>query len=312
MKKSFILIVVAGLLWGTSGVFVSYLTPYGFSSIQLTAVRGLVAALAMVAYMLIVDKSAFRASPARLLVYFVCGLMLFTTAFLYYSSIQRTSIATAAILMYTAPIFVTGYSVAFLGERMTPVKLGAIVMMLSGCVLVSGVIGGFKSDTLGIFLGLGSGLCYAAYNVVSKIGMKRGCSPRSLSLYGFIFMAAAAIPLSDPIDIPTHATDARAWILLSLLGVVTFVTPYFLYNLSLKDIDAGTASSLGVVEPMSATVYAMIFFGQIPDLIGGIGVVLVLAAVLLLGREETVSARSALNAADEERLADEKTKAPRN
>lgn len=287
MKKSFITIIIAGLLWGTSGLFVHYLAPYGFTTGQMTAVRGLVAVLVMVSYTVITERSAFRARPLDFLVYIGCGLMLYSTAVLYYNSIQLTSVATAAILMYTAPIFVTVYSVSLLGEKMTGLKLASIVMMLVGCALVSGIVGGFKADLVGILFGLGSGVCYAAYNIISKIGMKRGCSAKSTSVYGFIFMALAALPASDPVGIVERATDPLAWVLLLSLGAVTFVVPYFLYNTALKRLDAGTASTLGVIEPMSATVYAMIFLGQIPDVFAAFGIVLILAAVVLLGRSET-------------------------
>ena len=56
MKKSFLLIVIAGLMWGTSGVFVTYLTPYGFSSLQITAVRALVAVIGMLTYTVITAR----------------------------------------------------------------------------------------------------------------------------------------------------------------------------------------------------------------------------------------------------------------
>ena len=62
--------------------------------------------------------------------------------------------------------------------------------------------------------------------------------------------------------------------------------PYLLYSISLSKLPAGTAASLGIVEPMSAAVYAMIFFGQIPDIFGAIGIVLILGAVYMLGATE--------------------------
>lgn len=286
MKKSFLLIIIAGLMWGTSGIFVNFLAPYGFSSLQMTAMRGLGGALGMVIYTLLTDRCAFRASPIQLAVYFFCGLMLFLTAYFYYTAIHLTSIATAAILMYTAPIFVTAYSVAFLAEKMTRLKLLSIAMMLTGCALVSGIVDGFAARPLGVLLGIGSGVCYAAYNIISKIGMRRGCAPKSASLWGFIFMALVSVPVSKPAEIVRLATDFKAWVLFALLGVVTFFVPYFLYSLSLKRMPAGTAASLGIVEPMSATVYAMIFFGEIPDVFGAIGIVIILSAVYMLGRAE--------------------------
>ena len=287
MKKSFVIIILAGLMFGTSGIFVNYLSPYGFSPMQMTAMRGLVSALAMVIYTVIVDRPAFKSRPRELFMYFACGMMLLLTATLYYTAIQLTSIATAAVLMYTAPIFVSIYSAIFLGEKMTPQKIGAIAAMLIGCIFVSGVIGSFEADFIGILAGLGSGVCYAAYIIISKTAMKDGASPTSLSAYAFIFMSLVALPISNPVEIVRLASDAWAWVMFILLGLVTFVIPYFLYNTALKSLNAGTASSLAIIEPMSATVYAMIIFGEIPDIFGAIGIVLILGSVYLLGYIES-------------------------
>lgn len=66
-------------------------------------------------------------------------------------------------------------------------------------------------------------------------------------------------------------------------GFITFVIPYFLYNILVKYLSASTASSLSVVEPLAATVYGIIFFKEIPDIFTFIGTVLVVIAVVLIG-----------------------------
>ena len=159
--------------------------------------------------------------------------------------------------------------------------------MLVGCALVSGITEGFSIDPLGALLAVGSGICYAAYNIISKIGMKHGSSPRSASLYAYIVMSICAMSIAGPVNIVRQATDVKAWILFVLLGVITFFAPFFLYVLSLRKLPAGTASSLAIIEPMSATVYAMIFFGEISDVFGAFGIVLILSAVYMLGRAES-------------------------
>ena len=82
--KAFIYIIIAGILWGTSGIFVHYLTPYGFSSVQMTAVRGLVSFVAMAIYAAFKSKSLFNVKLLDLLIFIVPrGATLFFTAFLY-------------------------------------------------------------------------------------------------------------------------------------------------------------------------------------------------------------------------------------
>ena len=284
-KKAFLFIIIAGLLWGSSGIFVKFISPLGFTSLQMTAVRGAISLLCMAAYVLISDRSLFLVKPAYLLLLAPIGVFLFSTASLYYTAMQMTSISTAVVLMYTSPIYVSVFSMLFLGEKRSPLKFAAILLLVVGCGLVSGIVGGFRFDPLGILLGFLSGLSYAAYNILTKIALKKGNNPISVSLYGFLFMVIVAIPFSSPTSLFENisASPSVALPLLIGLGICTFVLPYFLYTSAMKDLSAGTASAFSVVEPLAATVYSVVFFKEKLDVFGVVGIVTVLISVILIG-----------------------------
>ena len=286
--KSFIYIITAGILWGTSGLFVNALEGYGYSSLQMTAMRGLVSFICMLGYVLIKDRGLLKIKPLDLLFFLGNGVALFLTAFLYYTNIQLTSVATAVVIMYTMPIIVMIYSVIFFKEKITALKIIATITMLVGCGLVSGIVGGFKMNPLGLFIGILSGFTYSAYSILTKIEFKRGADPITTSLYSFGFMSVVALSVCEPLKIVERTTSVKAFILLIGLGVVTFVIPYFLYTLSLKYLPAGTASSLSIIEPMAAAVFAVIFLEQVPDLLTGSGIALIIFAVFLLGVAESL------------------------
>ena len=288
-KKAFIFIIVAGLLWGTSGVFVHLLSPYGFTSLQMTAVRGTVAFLSMTVYAFVKDRKLFKIKPTDLFICLGVGAMLYLASACYYSAIPMTSVATAVMLMYTAPVFVAAASVVMFGEKMTKIKLSAILIMLVGCCLVSGVIGGFKVESVwGILLGLSAGLTYGSYNLFSKLAMRRGVNPLTITVYGFMIMMIIAFCVTSPAGIVSTAAKAplETLPLLLGLGVCTFVVPYTLYTIGLRDLPAGTASALGVVEPMSATVYSIAFLSEKLTVYSVVGIILVVASVLMLSKEE--------------------------
>ena len=79
--------------------------------------------------------------------------------------------------------------------------------------------------------------------------------------------------------------------MLILIGIVTCVSPYFLYTLAMRDLSAGTASSLGIIEPMAATVFSAIFLSEIPDVFQIIGILLILGATVLLSIAESRATR---------------------
>ena len=285
--RAIALIVAAGIFWGTAGVFVEVLSPYGFTPLQMTAIRGIVSFFCMFVYVVLHDRKLLRTRLKELLIFMGMGLGVLGTATFYYMSMNATSVATAVVLMYTAPVYVMLFSVLFLGERLTPLKLVAVAVMLLGCCLVSGIIGGLKFDVWGIAFGLLSGLSYAVYNIFTKIAMQRGNAPQTATLYAFLTMGVAALAVCDAPAVATTIGE-RSLILMPLLllfGVVTCFLPYILYTTSMKTLPAGTAASLAIVEPMAATVFS-ILIGQTLTAVSGVGIVLILLAVFLLGRAE--------------------------
>lgn len=283
--RAFIYVILAGVLWGTSGIFVHYLAPYGFTSLQMTAVRGLVSAVAMLIYALVTDRRQLCVGWRELLLFLAIGAALFGTASLYYTAMQMTSVSTAVVLMYTAPVYVGVFSMIFLSEKFSATKLCAILLMLVGCGLVSGIVGGASFDPLGTLVGALTGVVYAAYNLLTKLAMRIGAKPVSTTLYAFLFMSAIALAVSNPHEIAEHAAAAPAVTipLLTGLGLATFVIPYFLYTLGMRTLPAGTASALSVVEPMSATLFGVLLLGESLDGFATVGILLILAAVVILG-----------------------------
>ena len=287
-KKAFLYIVLAGLSWGTSGIFVHYLAPYGFSSLQMTFVRALVSFLCLGGYALLRDRSVFRVTWKQLLLCIGVGAGIFFTASCYFTSMQMTSVSTAVVLMYTAPVYVTVVSVLFMGERMSKLKLMAVICIMVGCVLVSGFVTGMKFDLMGIIIGVFSGIAYAAYNILTKLALQQGCKPVTTTVYSFAAMTVIAALVCQPGQIINYAGAAPAVTvpLLIGMGICTCVMPYVLYTLSMKDLSAGTASALGIIEPMAATVYSVVLFREELDIFSGAGIVLILASVFLLGKAE--------------------------
>ncbi len=289
MKRlSFVYIVLASILWGTSGIFVHYLAPFGLTSLHMTFIRSVVAFLSLFLYTFIFDRKLFQASAKEIILFSLGGVSFFGTASCYFYSMQLTSISTAVVLMYTAPVFVMIYSVLFLDEKLTKIKVISMILMIVGCALVSGVIGGLKFDVVGILFGFLSGILYSAYNIITKINMINKSNPVSANFYGFLAAMLVTMFVCNPGEIPAIAMQKPVFILPVMigLGLVTCIFPYFLYTLALRVIPAGTASSLGIIEPMSASLFSVILFKE--ELSGAslTGIVLILAAVYLLNKNE--------------------------
>lgn len=288
-KRALLYIVIAGILWGTSGIFFNMLEPLGFSPVQMTAMRGSVSAIVMSLYVLIFKRKCFRVRIGEFLAFACSGLSVFFTATCYYAAIDASSVSTAVVLMYTAPVFVMIYSVMFLGEKLNPEKAVSVIMMISGCALVSGIIGGMKFSFYGILLGLASGVAYSAYNIFTKIQMINKSDSMSATLYCFIVMGAVATVFCKPGNMLSIAAKnpMPAIPLMIGIGVLTCVLPYFFYTMALRDIPAGTATALGIIEPMSATIFSVVFFNEKLGVASLCGIILILVAVVMLSRNDS-------------------------
>ncbi len=285
--RAMLCVIFAGILFAASVLFVHVLTPMGFSSLEITTARGVSAALFMVVFVFCKDRRLFRAKPIDLLLYFLAGLGMFGTSAAYFVSMQVSSVSTAVMLLYTAPILVMICSVAFLGEKLTVMKGIAVVCMLVGCGLVSGIIGGMKFNLLGIGMGLLSGVSYAAYNVIAKIEMRRSCDPLTASMYSYLFMTVILLCFIDPLRTVSVAfAEPLSAVLLFSCGFVTCAMAYLFLTMGLKHLPAGTASTLCVVEPIVATIFGVIFWGEKLSATALCGIVLVIAAIWLLSRDE--------------------------
>ena len=288
-NRAVIYCVLAGLLWGSSGVFSNLLSPYGFSPLQLTATRGIVSGIAVAIYVLIYNKALFRVSLRQFSLFACGGITVFCTAALYYAAMRNSSVSTAAVLMNTSPAFVMAFSVIFFREKLTKKKFFGLLVMLTGCMLVSGILSGTMAfRLLGVVLGIGSGLSYSIYSIVAKEEVLRGYHSLSATLYHFMLMGVIGLFFLDlPTYVPCIAKAPFPVIpLLIGIGLFTCVIPYFMFSLSLKYVPVGTAAALGVIEPMAATLYSVIFFRERLSIPAIVGIVMILGACLLFSTVE--------------------------
>lgn len=285
MKKfPVLLIVIAGIFWGTSPIFANFLYLHEFSPLQITSMRGTVSAILMSLYVFISNKKLFRINLSQLIWFALGGLSMFLAAYFYYESMSVGSVSVAVMLMYTAPIFVMTYSVLFLGEKLTVVKFISVVLVLLGCAFISGIVGGAQFNLWGVITGLLSGISYSTYNIIAKVQISKKGNPLSASVYCYIFMALASLLFADVGGIFTIANTQPLYLYALIIGVGVFTVtlPYSLYTLSLKYIPVGTASALGIIEPMTATLFGVAIFGDSLSIMSVLGIVFIMAAVIML------------------------------
>ncbi len=199
-------------------------------------------------------------------------------------------LSTAAILLYTSPIWIMLMSVLFFREKLTGRKLLALALAFAGCVLVSGVSG--EGMTLpGLLVGLGSGIGYGLYSILGTVALRR-YSPYTVTTYTFAFAALGAWLICRPAEMLAKfaaAPNLPGLVFFCVLtALVTAVIPFLAYTLGLRTVEASRAGILATVEPLVATLIGVAVFSEPLTLLSGLGMLLILAAVVLLnGKTES-------------------------
>lgn len=285
--KSVIMIVAAGVLWGTIGLFSRALNDAGFTSYQVTESRCFITMAGIALILLIYDRKLLKIDIRDIWMFIgtgLCSIVLFNV--LYFETAQLVSLSMTAVLLYTAPCFVLIFSVILFKEKLTAKKILALVMAFTGCVFTAGIIGGSDEFVLaGFLMGLGSGFGYSLYSIFGKFALKK-YHPFTVTFYTFLVAALSLMPFCDPwhiVEVSMHS-DKAIWYVLGL-GILITLIPYFLYTYGLRGLDAGVASVIAFVEPMVATIAGFIVYDEKVTFFNLLGILMILFSIILLNLE---------------------------
>lgn len=281
--KAYLYIICAAALWGLIGLFVKHLSALGFTPIQIVALRSIASAICATAALLPSAKGLFHIDWHDSWMFIGTGVMSLTFFnYCYFNCIAASSLAVAALLLYTAPIFVMVMSVFLFKESFTTKKAVALVMTFSGCGCVTGAFSGSLNLTfMGLLYGLGSGFGYAFYSIFGKYAVEKYTSA-TITVYTFYFSSLAALPIADFPSNTFNQLNAAAILNVLGLGLVCAVIPYLLYNKGLVYVDPGQASILATIEPFVAAVIGICYFQEPLTAQKLVGMGLIFAAIILL------------------------------
>ena len=284
-KTAPIFVLIAGCLWGSMGIFVRGLSLYGLTSLEIGALRVFGALLFLGMGIFLYNKKLLFVRIKDLWCFVGTGIIsIVFFNYCYFTTIQLTSLSVAAVLLYTAPVFVTVMSVFLFKEKFHARKMAALVMAFAGCVLVTGILSEkLILTTGGILLGLGAGFGYAMYSIFGRYAIERGYESLTISFYTFLFACIGFFPLIDIKHLIVCLRPEGKCIGLILgLVLLTTVIAYLTYTLGLTYMEAGRASILASIEPVIATLIGFFLYKEKLSWMTLFGVILVLGSAILV------------------------------
>lgn len=304
--RGYLYIATATFLWGVSAtlgraVFTGRFMPSGtplraIDALVLAQSRTTISLIVLLPVLLWTRGRRALVLPRRDLLYAaVLGVLgVAASNYLYYLAIQKTNVATAIILQYTAPVWVLCYMVIRGLQKATVQRVSAVGLALLGIILVIGVVGnhGFRIDAIGLVAAILASFSFAFYNVAGHQILARYDRWRVL-LYTLASAAAFWLIVNPPWKIAAAHYGRYEWAFLIVFAMTSVLLPFSMYFAGLQHLDATSAIVSSCLEPVFSIIIAAIVLGEVLRPIQTIGIVVVLAAIILVQmpargvREET-------------------------
>ena len=277
-----LLIIISAASFGTLAIFGRLLYDDGLDTFSMMFLRFGLAAVFML--MILLGRGEKLPRGKILLALLGMGAIGYVgQSFSYLSAIKYASAGLVALLLYLYPMFVFILSVVFLHEKMTWIKVFAIIAALIGTALIVDPKGG---QPLGIFFSIAAALIYSGYIIVGT-NVTKQVSPLQSSTV--IFASAGLVyGILMSIDGPHFPTTSLGWIHIAGIVLVATIIPVVTFLAGLERIGPTNSAMLSTLEPVVTVLLAAWFFGEKLAWIVLFGGSLILVAVILLTRGEVV------------------------
>jgi drug/metabolite transporter (DMT)-like permease len=262
-RKAILYLVLAAILWSTSGVLVKIMD---WQPIAILAGRSIFASVVFLIYL--------RRIPTRFNRWQLMAAVAFIlTQFLFITSTKLTTAANSIFLQYTAPIYVVLLAYWFLGEKPSRTDWLSMLVIFLGLALFFGdqlSPEGFYGNLLAILSGVTS-----AVMIVSFRAQKEG-HPAESNLIAFLFTSMIGIPF-----ILKETWTVNSWLILAFLGIVQIGFAFIFFTKGIKHIPALEANLIGTLEPVLNPIWVFLFYGESMGKFALIGGLILLGGVVL-------------------------------
>lgn len=285
--KAYLQILVAGCFWGMIGLFVATLQSLGADNGLIGLLRMVSALVFMFLTILITCKSfkPFIVSKQVLMITAVMGIFAQGLQNLCYAvAVDVAGVATSAILLYTAPVFVCIMSAILFKEAITSIKILALILNISGCTLVvtNGNFSVLSFALIGVGMGILSGFLYSLVTICGKLATN-SAHPLVTIFYAFLFATLFLTFYTKPWNYTSENLTLPILSIGVAFGICCSGIPYIFYmNALSKPINMSIVPVLASSEVIVAAITGILFFSESMGLwkISGIGLVFLSIVVM--------------------------------
>jgi drug/metabolite transporter (DMT)-like permease len=265
--------------------------------LMLAQSRTTISLLVLAPILLLKARSTLGVRGAHLAQFFLLGIAgLAASNYFYYLAIERTSVATAIVLQYVAPVWVLLYMLVRRLQRPTAQRVLGVLLAVIGCGFAVGEIAwqhgfpwiglsGVHFNTVGVVAAELAAVSFAFYNVYGQ-HLLQAYQRWTVLVYALFGAASFWIVVNPPWNIASHHYSAGQWAFMALFSITSMLIPFSLYFTGLQHLDPTRAIVTSCLEPVWAILLAAILLGEMVSSMQVFGIVIVLAATVLIQRPD--------------------------
>lgn len=273
--------ITAMLIFGTIGIFVRNID---LSSKETALSRGIIGSLFLIVVLICSkEKISFQGIKKNILILFLSGIGIGLNWIFLFQAYKYTTVSTATLSYYSAPVIVTILSPIILKERLSLIKFLCVIGAMTGMIFIAGnneSSGAVYNHTLGIIYGVSAAVFYASVIIMNKF--IKGLGGLETTVTQLILASIVLVPYV----IMTGGFDFSrmtkiSYISLIILGVIHTGFAYFLYFSSLKELKGQTIAVLSYIDPISAVIISSLFLGEKMTFLQIVGGILILGSTFI-------------------------------
>ena len=274
-------ILSAGILWGLVGPLVKMMELHGSTAASTSFIRMLFAFLIMTAF------TAMKFGPKALIVdkrtLVACAVSNGIYNMFYTMAIANAGIAVSAVLLNTAPIFTTVFSMLIFHEGISLLKVIALCINVVGCSLAAtgGQLNLETLSVLGVSCGIASGFTYGMAAIITRIAGS-ATNTYVMSAYSYLFATISVLILFQPWTCPESYNAATIGYGFLLALIPTSLAYLLYYKGILKMKETSKVPIIASVEMIATAIISVVFFGEHLSPAAIFGIMLVVASIALL------------------------------
>lgn len=283
--RGYLFIFVAVAFWGGSASLAKYLFTTRFDAMIISQMRVSLSFFVLAGFFLLKNRSIFIIDRKDSVWFILLGIIgVAMTNFAYYFTVQESTVATAILIQYTAPVLVMIYAVAISKEEtFNGVKVISLVFSLVGCFFAvsGGAVSEIKLQGWALVTGPAAALCYA-YMLLAGKNVLRKYSVWTMLTYAFGVATLFWLVVNPPWVIAEKAYTTSDWGIFWIFAIVSILIPHATFSAGLKLLEASSVGIASTLEPVIAIGIAYVALGETLNAVQIAGAAAVVFGVLVL------------------------------